>query len=161
MPTVVARCRAALPVSPDEFAANLLDLSRWPEFTGYGPLPGIRAAEFDLLTPDRAGTRIRVRNTDGSTHIEEIVCWELPQRIALEFKELPAPLSRLARRFLETWEFQPNGASTELTRTFRLEAAAFWTWPILWLLARLLRGAAVRHLKQLAQSAATERLSAD
>lgn len=154
MRPIVVRLCAALPSSPEEIAAQILDLHRWPEFTGYGPLPGIRAAEFEVQTPERVGTRIRVHNTDGSVHVEEIACWELPRRIVLEFRELPAPLSRLARRFVETWEFQPAGALTELTRTFRLEATAFWAWPLLWLIGQLLRRAALRHARQLARSAA-------
>ena len=42
------------------------------------------------------GTRIRVTNTDGSTHVEEIVEWEPARRIRLRIGGFSPPLSRLA-----------------------------------------------------------------
>ena len=53
---------------------QILDLSKWPEFNGYGPLPGIREADFETKTDEIVGTKIRVTNRDGSTHVEEILC---------------------------------------------------------------------------------------
>lgn len=34
-------CQATLPLTPEEIASQILDLSKWPEFNGYGPLPGM------------------------------------------------------------------------------------------------------------------------
>jgi len=39
-------------VKPDEIANQILELSTWPEFHGYGPLPGIREAEFETKTDE-------------------------------------------------------------------------------------------------------------
>jgi hypothetical protein len=51
-------------------------LSKWPDFHGCWPIPGIKTAEFEVQTSNNIGTRIRVTNFDGSTHVEEIMEWE-------------------------------------------------------------------------------------
>jgi hypothetical protein len=66
-------CREILPLAPEEIAEQILDLTKWPEFRGYGPIPGIRSAEYETKTPNVVGSRIRVSNLDGSSHVEEIV----------------------------------------------------------------------------------------
>lgn len=63
----------ALPLVPEEIARQLLDLTKWPDFHGYCPMPGIMGAEFEVQTPSIVGTRIRVTNLDRSSHVEEIV----------------------------------------------------------------------------------------
>ena len=76
-------------------------------------LPGIKAAEFEARTPEVVGTRIRVTNTDGSSHVEEIVEWEPDRRLRLRMGEFSPPLSRLATGFDETWEFERTGEADE------------------------------------------------
>ena len=88
---------------------QILDLGLWPSFQGYGPLPGIRAAEYEARTPEVVGTRIRVTDTDGSSHVEEIVEWEPDRRIRLRMGEFSPPLSHLATGFDETFEFERTG----------------------------------------------------
>src|SRR5262245_47949577 len=100
-------CRETLYEPPEAIAAQILDLSQWPRFTGYGPLPGIRSAEFAVRTPDVVGTRIRVVSTDGSTHVEEIVEWRPQERVVQRMSGFSPPLSKLATEFVETWEFEP------------------------------------------------------
>jgi hypothetical protein len=95
-------CQAMLPLSGPAIAAQILDLARWPEFTGYAFLPGIRSAQFETRTPDVVGTRIRVSNTDGSRHVEAIVEWRPERRLQLVLHEFSRPLSALALRFVET-----------------------------------------------------------
>ena len=70
-------CETTLPLRPNEIAEQVLDITNWPDFEGYGPLPGNTSAEFEVRTPEFVGSRIRVENTDGSSHVEEIVEWEL------------------------------------------------------------------------------------
>ncbi|MHB0960741.1 MAG: SRPBCC family protein [Pirellulaceae bacterium] len=98
-------CEETLLLAPEDIARQILDLAKWPEFQGYGPIPGIKVAEFEIETPGIVGTRIWVTNTDGSTHVEEIVEWEPGRRLRLHMQEFSAPLSRLATRFIETWDF--------------------------------------------------------
>ena len=80
MKSITFSCEETLAMPPEEIARQILDLDLWPGFEGYGPLPGIRAAEFEARTPEVVGTRIRVTNTDGSSHVEEIVEWEPDRR---------------------------------------------------------------------------------
>ena len=73
MKPIIFSCKATLSLAPEDIARQILDLTKWPEFHGYGPIPGIKVAEFEVQTPGIVGSRIRVTNQDGSSHIEEIV----------------------------------------------------------------------------------------
>ena len=102
MKPITFTCEETLHLAPEDIAQQILDLTKWPEFHGYGPIPGIKVAEFEVQTPGIVGSRIRVTNQDGSSHVEEIVEWEPDHRLRLEMKEFSAPLSRLATGFEET-----------------------------------------------------------
>ncbi len=151
MKPIMFSCQATLSIAPDAVAEHILDVSRWPEFTGYGLLPGIRSAAFDVRTPSIVGSRIRVVSKDGSTHIEEIVVWLPGRKITMHMKEFSAPLSRLATGIEETWDFERMDGATRVTRSFALHARSILTRPMLWLVAILLKKAIVRHLLQLGQ----------
>lgn len=143
---VVVRCRRVLPVGGTQVAEGILDLAQWPGFIGYGPLPGVASAEFEVRTPEVLGTRIRVRNTDGSQHVEEIVHWDPSRRVVLRMTRFGPPLSHLATHFDETWDFGPGG---EVTRTMALHPRSWWSRPLLWLIGLLMRRALDRHLRSL------------
>lgn len=142
-------CREFVPLTPEEIAARILDVSNWQEFKGYGPLPGIRTAEFEVRTTDIAGSRIRVTSTDGSTYVEEIVEWQPGRHAEIHMKDFSPPLSRLAISFTEKWDFVRLDRGTQITRSFEMHATSFMTRPVLWLIARLLKRAIVRHLHQM------------
>jgi len=146
---ITFRCNATLPLTPEVIARQILDLARWPEFGGYGPLPGIRSAEFEARTLDVIGTRIRVTNRDGSSHVEEVVEWHPDRQARLRMSDFSAPLSRLATAFVETWEFERDGDGARVTRSFELHAKSRATRPVLWLISLLLRRAVARHLRQM------------
>jgi hypothetical protein len=152
MKPVTFTCTGTLPLAPVEIAGQILDLGKWPGFTGYGPLPGIKAAAFEARTPVVVGTRIRVTNTDGSSHVEEIVEWEPDRRLRLDMKEFSPPLSRLATRFEEVWEFERLGNVTRVVRSFRMYPKFSLARPVLWLISLLLRRAIARHLRQLRET---------
>ena len=145
-------CEATLPRQPEEIAGQILDLSKWPEFNGYGPLPGIKQADFETKTYEIVGTRIRATNRDGSYHVEEIVEWEPSRRLRLHMHEFSPPLSRLATSFDETWEFERNGDQTKVVRSFEMHPKSALTRPLLWLISFLLKRAIARHLEQMAQA---------
>ena len=149
MRPITFRCTDTLPLSPEEIAAQILDLANWTSFTGYGVLPGIKTAEFEVRTPDVVGTRIRVTNTDRSSHVEEIVEWQPDRRVRLDMKDFSRPLSRLASGFVETWEFERLDTGTRVMRSFELQARSALTRPVLWLIALLLKRAVARHLRQM------------
>jgi uncharacterized protein YndB with AHSA1/START domain len=149
MKPITFSCEAMLALAPEDIARQILDLTKWPEFHGYGPIPGIKAAEFEVQTPGIVGSRIRVTNGDGSSHVEEIVEWEPNHRLRLEMKEFSAPLSRLATAFEETWEFKPTGNETHTTRSFRLHAKSVLARLLLWMISFFLKWAIVRHLREM------------
>ncbi|MCR9117600.1 MAG: SRPBCC family protein [bacterium] len=153
MTSIRLQCQAVLPFTPEEIAAQILDMSRWPEFQGYGPLPGIRSAKFDVLTEEIVGTRIQVENTDGSTHVEEIEKWLPGDRLEMRMCEFSLPLSRLATSILEVWEFSRTDNGCTVVRSLEMFAVSPLTAPILWLLSFLLKKAIARHLKQMADGA--------
>lgn len=142
-------CAAILGRPPAEIAGQILDLERWPEFTGFGPLPGIKSANIEVRTHDVVGTRIRVLNTDGSSHVEEIIEWEPTRLLRLQFYEFSPPLSRLATSFDETWEFEQDASQTCVVRSFAIHPKSALTRPFLWFISRLLQRAIARHLRQL------------
>jgi hypothetical protein len=149
MKPITFACEATLYSAPEEIASQILDLTKWPDFHGHWPIPGIKSAEFEVRMPCVVGTRIRVNNLDGSSHVEEITEWQPDQRVRLEMKEFSPPLSRLASRFEESWEFKCTENSTRVLRSFRLHAKSSLTRPLLWLISFLLRRAIARHLQEI------------
>ena len=149
MKPIIFSCKATLSLAPEDVARQILDLTKWPEFHGYGPIPGIKVAEFEVQTPGIVGSRIRVTNQDGSSHIEEIVEWQPDHRLRLQMKDFSAPLSRLATEFEETWEFQRTANGTHVTRSFRLHAKSALARLLLWGISFFLKRAIVRHLREM------------
>ena len=149
MKPITFSCEETLGLPPGRIAEQILDLTRWPDFRGYGVLPGIRAAEFEARTPEVVGTRIRVTNTDGSSHVEEVVEWQPDRRLRLRMGEFSPPLSRLAAGFDETWEFEVTGEATRVVRSFELQPRSVATRPLLWLISLPLKRAIARHLRQM------------
>jgi uncharacterized membrane protein len=142
-------CEATMDLLPEEIAGQILDLDRWSDFAGFGPLPGIKSAEFEIRTPTVIGTKVRVTNTDGSSHVEEIAEWQPERRLQLRMQDFSPPLSRLATSFDETWEFERSGNQTRVLRSFEMHPTTSLARPVLWLISRLLKRAITRHLEQL------------
>jgi ribosome-associated toxin RatA of RatAB toxin-antitoxin module len=150
MPPITFQYTRLIPYAPAEIAAAIVDMSRWPEFTGYGPMPGIASAEFETRTPEMTGSRIQVHNTDGSSHVETIEVWQPPETITLRLHEFSPPISRLADHFLEIWRFTPGPEGTRTTRQMQLYPRSPATRPLLWLISLMLRRAIAAHLEQMA-----------
>ena len=149
MKPITFTCEETLPLAPEDIVRQILDLTKWPDFHGYGPIPGIRVAQFDIQTPGVVGSRIRVTNQDGSSHVEEIVEWQPDHRIRIQMKEFSAPLSRLATGFEETWEFKRTDNETHITRSFRLHAKSVLARLLLCVISFWLKWAIVRHLREM------------
>ena len=145
-------CKETLALHPQEIAQQILNVANWPDFHGYWPIPGIKVAEFEVRTPGIVGTRIRVTDLDGSTHVEEIVEWQPDHRLRLHFQELSPPFSRLATGIVELWEFQRVGTETKVIRSFEIHAKWIGTWLMLWGISFLLKKAIHRHLRQMKQA---------
>jgi Polyketide cyclase / dehydrase and lipid transport len=142
-------CTDTLPLTPADIAGRILDLANWTGFQGYAVLPGVKAAEYEVRTPGVVGSRIRVTNTDGSSHVEQVVEWRPDRSLRLRMKEFSSPLSRLATEFVESWAFERAGTATRVTRSFELHPKSAVTRPALWLISLLLRRAIARHLGQM------------
>lgn len=153
MKPITFACREILPLALEEIAEQILDLTKWPEFRGYGPIPGIKSAAFETRTPNVVGSRIRVSNLDGSSHVEEIVEWQPDRRLQLRMGDFSKPLSRLATGFVETWEFERVGHETRAVRSFELNAKSMLTKPALWLISFFLKRAIARHLTEIKHAA--------
>src|SRR5438034_9526669 len=106
MKPITFACQVTLSLTSEGIAQQILDLANWTEFKGFALLPGIKAASFEVRTASVVGSRIRVTNTNGSSHVEEIVEWQPDRRLRLCMRDFSPPLSRLATRFEETWEFE-------------------------------------------------------
>jgi hypothetical protein len=152
MRPITFACVATLELAPDEISRCILDLANWPDFKGYAMLPGIRAAEYEVRTPAVVGSRIRVTNADGSSHVEEIVEWQPDQRVRLHMHDFSAPLSRLATSFAETWQFTRTDNATRVTRSFELYPKSAFARPLLWVISTFLRKAVARHLREMASN---------
>ena len=44
MKPITFACHETLPLAPEEIAEQILDVANWPDFRGYGPIPGIKSA---------------------------------------------------------------------------------------------------------------------
>ena len=149
MKPITFSCTETLPLAPEEITRQIHDLGNWTGFIGYGVLPGIKAAEFEVRTPGVVGTRIRVTNTDGSSHVEEVVEWEPDRRLRLDMTDFTPPLSRLATKLEEAWEFERLGDGTRVVRSLGIYPKSPIARPVLWLISLLLRQAISRHLRQM------------
>jgi hypothetical protein len=90
MKPITFACHETLPLASEKIAEQILDVAKWPDFRGYGPIPGIKSAEFETRTPNVVGSRIRVTNLDGSSHVEEIVEWQPERRLQLQMGDSPS-----------------------------------------------------------------------
>lgn len=134
--------------SSQEICAEFLDTNRWSEFKGYGFLPGIEQAHFETKTPELIGSRIKVKNTDGSSHVEEIIEWDVLRRIAVRFEEFDSPLRNLATHFIEVWEFRSAIAGTEIMRSMTMYPKGIAGWLMLKPISRLMKKAFEKQLSE-------------
>ncbi len=127
--------------SPQEICSAILDTNRWTEFTGYSILPGIESAHFETKTQGIVGSRISVKNKDGSSHIEEIIEWDAPHQVAMKFQDFNGVVKNLASHFIETWSFQPSDNGTRATRMMAFYPKGIWAWLVLFPISRLMKTA--------------------
>jgi hypothetical protein len=135
--------------SSQEICSQLLDLERWSEFKGYFILPGIKSASFEKNPPDILGSRIKVQNDDGSSHVEEIIEWDVTRKVSLRFQEFDSPLKQLATHFIETWTFCPAKNGTETSRSMAMYPKDVLGWFMLLPISRLVKKAFEKNSAQL------------
>jgi hypothetical protein len=152
MKPITFTCEETLPSRPEEIAGQILDVSKWPTFQGYGPLPGIKSAEFEVRTQDVVGSRIRVTNLDGSSHTEEILEWQPERRVVMQLGNFSKPLSSMASHFIETWDFERSGNETKVVRSFEMFPRSIRAKLVLWVISFFLKGAIARHLREMKEA---------
>jgi hypothetical protein len=134
--------------SSSEICTEILDTERWSEFEGYSILPGIESAHFEMKTPEIVGSRIKVQNKDGSSHVEVIIEWDVANRIALRFQEFNSPLQNLATHFIEAWEFRKLPDGTEASRIMTMYPKGLLGWLILVPISKLMKKAFEKNVRQ-------------
>lgn len=134
--------------SSQEICAEFLNTERWSEFEGYSILPGIEKAHFEVKTIEFVGSRIKVQNKDGSSHVEEIIEWDIDNRIALRFQEFNSPLKNLATHFIEAWEFRKSANGTQVSRKMTMYPKGMFGWLMLIPISRLMKKAFEKNLSQ-------------
>jgi hypothetical protein len=133
--------------------ACVADPQRWPSFVGFALVPGIARGEPSEL-PQRAGTRIRLENVDGSRFEETVTAYEPGRRYAVRV-HLGPPGSWFMRGIDETFDFEPAPGGSRLVRTLAIEPRGAWAAPLAFLFAHLLLKVAVRrHDRNIAAGAA-------
>jgi hypothetical protein len=156
MTPITFSCEETISATTTEIAEQMLDLTRWTQFRGFGVVPGIKSASFETRTPNVVGTRIRVMSSDDTTCVEEIVEWKPGTWIVIEMKEFSGPIAALATGITETWQFETVAHNqTKVIRTFELYQKSFITKPALYLISVALKQAIIRHLRQLKEESAS------
>ncbi|MBI5354488.1 MAG: hypothetical protein HZB50_17750 [Chloroflexi bacterium] len=135
--------------SSEEMCSTFLDTERWSDFKGYSILPGIKSARFEIRTPALVGSRIKVENTDGSSHVEEIIEWDETSKIKLRFQEFDSPLKYLATHFIETWSFHRSDEGTETIRSMAMYPKGVAGWLMLMPISQLMKKAFKKNASQL------------
>jgi hypothetical protein len=127
--------------SSQEICTEFLKTEHWSEFKGFSILPGIKSAHFETKTSGLIGSRIKVQNTDGSSHVEEIIEWDVINKIALRFQEFDSPLQHLATHFIEVWSFRGSTDGTEVSRTMTMYPKDAFGWLMLIPISKLMKKA--------------------
>ncbi len=152
MPAIKFSCHKFISVLPEKISSQIADIEKWKDFKGYGFLPGIADAYFDPKTPDMAGSKIWVENTDGSKHIEEILLWKADAEILMKLYGFSPPLKGIASHFMEHWQLEKVAGGTMVERAFELHPKSIFTQPFLWLISLFFRKAIDKHLDEMARN---------
>lgn len=142
-------CTRFIPKPAAEICSEILDTNRWEEFKGYGMLPGIKNATFEIKTNNIIGSRIKVTNTDGSTHTEEIYKWIPGKEIGMKIFQFSAPLNKISSHFTEEWNFETVDTGTFTSRTFHLFPQNNLSYIALWFISFFFKRAISKHLDEM------------
>ena len=130
---------------------KVLDVKTWSSFNGYGLLPGIEKAEYEHKTNEKIGSIIRVKNSDGTEHTEEILEWKTNRKLVMKIHQFPTALSYMATHFIEEWNFEEiSKTQTLIIRSFKLFPTSFMTRPLLSQISSLMKKGVEKHLDEMA-----------
>ena len=138
-------------MSPESFCDEIFDVSKWSDFKGYGPIPGIRSVERKNYSESRIGTRFEIINTDDSNHVETVTDYQHGKLITLYYDGFSKPLDGLASHFTETFQFEKHGSTTHVKRTFQLFPKNFIGKIMLSITTIFLKRAVKKHFEKLVE----------
>lgn len=118
-----------LPLPAAKLFGYITSEEGFASFRGWGPIPGIRAVDVDGSL-DAVGAALRVLNTDGSTHREEVREVTAPRRYAVRIHGLDSVFRHLVAYVDETWELEQRGEGTHVTRTFTFALRSVIALPV-------------------------------
>ncbi len=148
--TVEAPC----PVPPAHAFGVIAPIDLPLIFTGWGPLPGVRAVHDQSGPWDAAGRSRTVELTDGSRAAERITEHTPPHSFAYELTGFTGPLARLVARVRGEWTFTPDGAGSIVRWTYSFVPRRDRQAVVRWVLVPVWRRYAAATLRRAVRVAA-------
>jgi hypothetical protein len=105
---------------PQYIFNSFLQIEKWNDFKGFGIIPGIKTANFIVKSESIKGSIIRVENTDGSSHKEEILAFEKDTYLKIKMYDFSKPLSYFASFFIEEWALKKMEDGYKVERSMTL-----------------------------------------
>jgi hypothetical protein len=141
---------ASIPMPLEKTWERFADIGAMTSFVGYGPIPGIQSARW-LEGSGAVGSVREIVNTDGSKHKEEVMVFDLHERIEDRIFDMTSPFRLMVREARDIFEFSAEGDGTRLERTFRFELTSPLWWPAARTIGAFFRRAMRRHHANLAR----------
>lgn len=93
--------------------------------------------------------RIVDRHHNPRLILQRLIQHQQEQPPTQRLGEFSAPLSHLATKFVETWEFVRVEGGTNVAWSFEMHAKLMATRPVLWLISFFVKRAIARHLQEI------------
>ena len=130
---------------PQYIFDSFLQIEKWNDFKGFGIIPGIKTANFIIKTDSIKGTIIWVKNSDGSSHKEEILAFEKDTYLKIKMYDFSKPLSYFASFFIEEWALKKIEDGCKVERSMTLHSKGMISKFILKVISRSLKKAIQVH----------------
>ena len=140
---ISCQAQQTMACAPAAAFALLLDPHRFPAtFTGFGPIPGIRAVTLDA--PLAIGSTRRIHNDDGSVLVETITALDAPTHHGYTLGGFRPPFSWLVRRGVADWSLHAGPSSARVCWRYDFDLTHAWAYPLAalllkWFMARAMR----------------------
>jgi hypothetical protein len=124
---------------------SFMQIEKWNDFKGFGIIPGIKTANFIVKSESIKGSIIRVENTDGSSHKEEILAFEIDKYLKIKLYDFTKPLSYFSTHFLEEWALKKMEDGYKIERSMTLFSKGKISRFILKVISLILKRAIQKH----------------
>lgn len=141
---ISCQAQQTMPCAPLAVFALMVDPERFPAmFTGYGPIPAIRAITWDA--PLAVGATRRIHNTDGSVLTETITALDAPTRHAYTLGGFRAPFSWLVTQGEADWSVSGEGPGSRVCWRYDFTLTGAWAYPLAVVLLKTFMAAAMQR----------------